>query len=377
MLHFEFNAYSAPLLFGFTQAWVYAFLFWSRAMSTRRLSDLLFGALLFTMSFEIWEYMLGFGGVDILWTTLEFLPRNFSFLLPALCYFYLKSQLNTDFRFQRKDWIHLLPFAAHAFYRVVIYLQGPTTVEWWKTNVHYAWIDLLEALILIGLQVFYFLRAYRLYQQYQKWAPSEFSDTESVSFKWFRNFLLVLMLSALANWTMTLLDIAFDLDFWHDWWDELFNAGLIYYLAIAGYAQHQPRLIRFEATSADTASPLADMSEKSDKLDAESLERWRTKLDAAMQEKRYYLEPELTLSELAKRLDSNVNVLSAAINQAYGKNFNDFVNAYRVEAVKKMLNNESVQHLSLLGIAYECGFNSKSTFNRAFKKATGVAPSAY
>jgi AraC-like DNA-binding protein len=70
-------------------------------------------------------------------------------------------------------------------------------------------------------------------------------------------------------------------------------------------------------------------------------------------------------------------VLSAAINQAYGKNFNDFVNTYRVEAVKKMLNDESVQHLSLLGIAYECGFNSKSTFNRAFKKATGVAPSAY
>ena len=315
MLHFEFNAYSAPLFFGFLQAWVYAFLFWRRAMSTRRLSDWLFGGLLFAMSFEIWEYMLGFGGVDILWTTLEFLPRNFSLLLPALCYFYLKSQLNTNFRFQRRDLVHLLPFGVHALYHVLIYLQGPATVEWWKTNVHHVWVAHLESVILLALQVFYFYRAYRLYQEYRKWAPSEFSDTESVSFKWFRNFLLVYMLSNVASWSMFLLDMALELDFWHDWWDELFNAGLIYYLAIAGYAQHQPRLIRFEAASPDASVPLAATAEKSEKLDTESLERWRSKLDTAMQEKRYYLEPELTLSELAKRLDSNSNVLSAAINQ--------------------------------------------------------------
>lgn len=377
-MHFDFNAYSSPLLFGFVQAWVYTFLFWRRAISTRRLSDWLFGALLFAMSFEIWEYMLGFGGVDILWTTLEFLPRNFSFLLPALFYYYLKSQVNTNFRFQRKDLRHLVPFLVYLLYHTGVYLQGPQVVEWWKEHVHYVWVDNVEAFVMLFMQVYYFAKAYKLYQDYRKWAPNEFSDTESISFRWYRNFLLAYILSNVANWSMTLADVFLNLDFWHDWWDELLNAGLIYYLAIAGYGQIQPLKIQFEA---DTALLQPDNPEqiptKSEKIPENELESWRALLDQSMQEQQYYLEAELTLSELAKRLKTNTNTLSAAINQAYGKNFNDFVNAYRVEAVKKMLNDDSVQHLSLLGIAYECGFNSKSTFNRAFKKATGVAPSAY
>ena len=62
---FHFNAYSTPLLFGFVQAWVYATLLWARGRREERLSDLLLGWVLVGMSFNIWEYMLGFGGVDI------------------------------------------------------------------------------------------------------------------------------------------------------------------------------------------------------------------------------------------------------------------------------------------------------------------------
>ena len=61
----------------------------------------------------------------------------------------------------------------------------------------------------------------------------------------------------------------------------------------------------------------------------------------------------------------------------FGKNFNDFVNAYRVEAFKAMLKENKHEQLSLLGIAQECGFNSKATFNRVFKKLTNTSPTEY
>ena len=172
---------------------------------------------------------------------------------------------------------------------------------------------------------------------------------------------------------MTLLDLWLNLDFWHDWWDELFNAGLIYYLGIAGYAQLQPRKLNFEPAIQPETTPAA----KTEKLSEAELQQWKQKVETLMTTEQPYLEPELTLADLAQRLHSNVSVISAVINGAFGKNFNDFVNEYRVEAVKKLLHDPEVRHLSLLGIGMECGFNSKSTFNRAFKKVTGSSPRAF
>jgi AraC-like DNA-binding protein len=69
--------------------------------------------------------------------------------------------------------------------------------------------------------------------------------------------------------------------------------------------------------------------------------------------------------------------LSEVINVGFHKNFNDFVNMYRVEAFKRMLLEDRQKQLSLLGMAFECGFNSKATFNRVFKKLTSTSPTEY
>ena len=90
-----------------------------------------------------------------------------------------------------------------------------------------------------------------------------------------------------------------------------------------------------------------------------------------------YLDPELNLKQLADALQLSRSQLSETINTGFGKNFNDFVNEYRVELVKKLFSEGKQEKLSLLGVAYDSGFNSKATFNRVFKKFTGSSPSEF
>ncbi|HAD11388.1 MAG TPA: AraC family transcriptional regulator [Saprospirales bacterium] len=373
-MRFDFNLFSTPLLFAFLQGWIYALLFLARGWRQGRLSDGLFGALLIAFTFDIWEYMLGFAGVEILWKELNFFPRTFSLLLPPLVFFYLKSQFNIGFTFKRKDALHALPFLIYCLYHLLVFAQGPTFVNQWLETVHQPLeLDLVYAFVLFCAQLYYFISAYRLYREYQIWIPTEFSDTDTVSFSWFRNFLLAYLAGNLMSWIMFLVDLWLRLDFWHDWWDELFLAGLIYYLSIAGYAQLQPRKIQFTAKES-SSEPVPARQEK---LSEPELLSWKNRIEKLMQEDQLFLEPELTLSDIAQRLGTNISLLSSVVNNAFGKNFNDYVNTYRVALVKDRLKDPAFQHYSLLGIGLECGFNSKSTFNRVFKKITGYAPGDY
>jgi AraC-like DNA-binding protein len=90
-----------------------------------------------------------------------------------------------------------------------------------------------------------------------------------------------------------------------------------------------------------------------------------------------YRDPDLTLANLANRLDVHPNYLSQVINERLGLTFADYVGLLRVEAFKELAADPKNSHLTLLALAYECGYNSKSTFNRQFKKLTGQLPSAY
>ena len=90
-----------------------------------------------------------------------------------------------------------------------------------------------------------------------------------------------------------------------------------------------------------------------------------------------YLEPELTIGQLAKTLNIPVNTLSRTINSYYQKTFFDLINEYRINEVTERLKEPSNQKYTILYLAYECGFNSKTTFYRVFKKLKGKTPSEY
>ena len=96
-----------------------------------------------------------------------------------------------------------------------------------------------------------------------------------------------------------------------------------------------------------------------------------------MEKEKPYLNADLSLPLLATKLQIPPHILSRLINEKFKLNFFDFINSYRVEEVKTKLNSSKFDSLSLLGIALESGFNSKSAFNRVFKKFTGLTPSEY
>lgn len=93
--------------------------------------------------------------------------------------------------------------------------------------------------------------------------------------------------------------------------------------------------------------------------------------------KKPYLNPDYNLQMMAEDLNISRHKLSEAINNGQKKNFYKLINEFRVEEVKEMLGDPSFRHYTVLGVGMECGFNSKTSFNRIFKEETGLTPSEY
>ena len=147
---------------------------------------------------------------------------------------------------------------------------------------------------------------------------------------------------------------------------QLIMALFIYYLVFIAIGQ--PEMFYF--SSASTKSKSSEEKELNNEIAFEQL----TKL---MKEKHPYLDPNLRVHNLAAMLNVTPHVVSKAINMKASVNFYDFVNTYRIEEFKKRVTSKGYEHLTLLGIAYDVGFNSKTSFNRIFKNHTGLTPSEY
>jgi AraC-like DNA-binding protein len=150
---------------------------------------------------------------------------------------------------------------------------------------------------------------------------------------------------------------------WHHPFIEDFHAtALLLTLLIfieTYFLWRYPEIIEHEKT----ATPVAD-----------NLQEWIPKLNQFMLEMKPYKKADLSISDLAEMLDTKPHILSRIINDAYKKNFRDFVNTYRVEEFIALAYTKDYKHFTFLALAQEVGFNSKSTFNLAFKKVTDQNP---
>lgn len=112
-------------------------------------------------------------------------------------------------------------------------------------------------------------------------------------------------------------------------------------------------------------------------LDENQIESYRHQLLEYMEVEKPFLDTGLSLSELARRLGLSPNQLSLVLNEGLGKNFNSFVNHYRIEEFKRIAKVPDHSNMTIVGLAYECGFNSKTVFNTYFKQETGLTPSEF
>ncbi len=101
------------------------------------------------------------------------------------------------------------------------------------------------------------------------------------------------------------------------------------------------------------------------------------KIQAYVETEQPYLNPSLSLRTLAEQVDIHPNQLSWLLNESIGENFNEFINKKRIEYFKQLVLDPDNSHISLIGLAYESGFNSKTVFNTAFKKEVGMTPKEF
>ena len=397
---FEFNRFSSLLLIFFVHGLVYAILLWRKGIVNETRSDKWLSIFLFLCILYIAPWMIGFAGWydtqpyrDILF----YLPFQQLYFIGPVIFFYVQSLLNPSFRFGKKEWLHLLPGILYLLFSIIMVVTDKLVLKkyYFLANGQDPDFDTWYQLTGFASMLFYFFLSLRYYNLYKKLIVQVVSYAELVSFRWVRNFLVAFLIMLFVKIVFFILEEITDLSYWDTWWYFLVFAILFYYIAISGYANSvetkvafKPHLLTYRPTLLLNYSPSLTLTESvteeaeiiaigpasKDSVADEVLTEWKPKLLGLLQEEKIYEDPELSLTQVAKQLQSNPSFISMVVNRGFELNFNDFVNQFRIEAVKEMLKKGEHKKQTLLGIAYECGFNSKATFNRAFKKVTGLTP---
>ncbi len=374
------SLYTTPLQFGYFFSLLMWILFLIRGYREQRLSDKLLGWIMFILATELQDYTFGFSGISILWNELNGFPRGLQLLFGPVVYFYFRAQVNRNFTLERKHLWHFLPYTVAFLYEFVFFVQGPAAVAYLQDSTHFEILGYVNRLFMIGSFVYYLSKCITIYKRYREWSIHQFSNTDLISFTWFRNFIYAMIFWLLFREVMNIVDAIMDLDFYQDWWWNLALVAVALYIGLTGYAQTQPPKIFF-----DTQIVVGNEAESVDKVENEKksesgdIEKAATasRLKNVMEEDKLFLQPDLNLQDLALHLQINAVQLSATINQVFGLNFNDYVNSLRIDEFIRLYKLDQNNAYTLLAIALDSGFNSKATFNRAFKKIKGSSPKEY
>ncbi len=390
-IYFQFNPYSSLLLPFVLQGLIFSVLLFWRGWRESRLADKLLAILILLLSLRVAAWMLGFAGWydshDTYTTFMFYFPWSNTLVYGPLVWLYFRSLTNVEFKLKGKQLWHFIPFAIYLFIQLLIFTSDIVIDHWFKgaplpyfhgTRGYFAefglgiWdtvIFILSNLSLLG----YFSYSIWKYQAYKEYIQQYFSETSAISFQWLRNFLLAFLFGLFVWIGYTLFEAITQtsLSYVEIWYSHLAWGMIIYYLSIGAYGSHPGLTLPLKF------NPHTSFEKEVVQSKDEPENPWKTKLENHIRENQPFLNPELTLNELAQQLQTSPAIISKTINTCFGQNFNDFINTHRVEAVKEKILDKKNRHLSFLGIALECGFNSKATFNRAFKKHVKQSPSEF
>ncbi|MBK6364390.1 MAG: helix-turn-helix transcriptional regulator [Saprospiraceae bacterium] len=356
------------LQFGYFFGLLFFILFVIRGIREEKLSDIILGLVMFFMAMLLQDYTFGFEGINYLWEELDGWPRHFPWLFPASVYFYFLAQTNVHFGFTWKHLYHLIPYFFYVGISIVLLFLGLTPQKGlYNSSIGVPWEIFLYVLNYGGI-FYYFTKALKIYRNYKSWAENQYSNIYEIELKWLRNFLIFFLIGAIIHLFNTIVDVIYNLPYDQDYYWQLFTVITIVYVGISGFNQKQEKNIAYEDMKEVT-------EENKEKTFTPDELIFKEKLKGYMESTKPFLNPDLTLRDLALKMNTNTTFLSGIINNHFEKNFNDYINEYRAFEFQKTIKDPSSRQLTLVAIAYDCGFNSKATFQRAIKKFTGKIPS--
>jgi AraC-like DNA-binding protein len=392
---YDFNFYSSLLLITFSQGLIYSVLLLKKGIQTSHKSNYWLSLFVFLCSLFVAPWMLGFAGWydnqpyrDIMF----YMPFQQLFFIGPILFFYVQSLLNPSFKLNNKQFLHLLPGILYLLYSLVVFVYDKVILGKYyfyengmdkDFDAWYQYSGFISMLLYLFLSIKY-------YNNYKKLIVQITSNADAVLFDWIRKYLFAFLAMVLLKVFAEIIYAIFPqyTNYAGIWWFYLSYSLILYYIAITGYSNSVETKIGFEMSVFDKKPILLfDQNQENNTIEIDyheikteispEINIWKSKIETLIQSEKLYQNPELSLTDIAKKLDSNSNIISRAINQGFAMNFNDFINNYRIEAVKEMFQNGEHKKSTLLGIAYDCGFNSKATFNRAFKKNTGFSPKEF
>lgn len=327
--------------------------------------------------------MLGYAGWysgGVYRQLLFYIPFQQLFLIPPVLYFYIRSLLDNSFSFKPKDRLHFIPAILCLLYSLIVFIS-----DYWLFDTIYFYKDgrdkdfepWYQIAGFISLTI-YLIASLRIYKKYKNLSYDTLSFADSVLFKWAERFLTAFVLLIGIRGLFFILNPEWA-EFGRKFWYYLSFSGLFYFISINGYNNHIQSATSFrildDPTTNDLLEKHIDKEEPTDPIP--DLEKWKEQISSLMAAQKLYEDPQLTITMVADRLDTHSKKVSQIINQGFGMNFNDYINSYRIESVIQKIDAGETSSQTIMGLAYDVGFNSKSTFNRAFKRLKNMTPKEY
>jgi len=279
-------------------------------------------------------------------------------------YFYVLSVCYADFKLKIKDVIHSVLF-------IVFYLLLLTTGMSKQLMLFFQIVSEIQYL-------FYIILVFTTLKKYKKIYIENYTNPENLNYKWLMQMTIVILLAHFFVFSKFIIRLTSN-----DKLLLLLNIIVIVSaLFVSSYfvlkALYQPNLFRGIEQNNIQISKFINKENKliSSKINSDNEQKIKL-LEQFMNEKEPFLDPDLTIQKLAIQINYTPKELSTLINQFIGKHFFDFINEYRILKAMSILENPSEKNLTILEILYKVGFNSKSSFNTAFKKYSNLTPIQY
>ncbi len=360
------------ILASFQLLFVSVFLFSHRKGS--RTNNRLLGLIFLLFSLSLGDFAIRISGIELKYQVIHLIDDGFFLLYGPLLYFYVRRVVYIDLRWRAKDLLHLMPYMLYCIYLLYSFAvldqdeQQEITQKIANASLP-AWIYLVGISVYIYTMTYLWL-AYRTVNTYSSIIKNRFSSLEKINLNWLRfiihSFAAITIIAMIHNVIPVLGNFVF------------LYATLVLLLIFTFFFINRVLVKALNQPEIFAGIELKEAREKytGSNLTEGEIEEHHLTLLSILETDKLYLDADLTMKDLSEKMQVSTKVISQVINQRSGKSFFDFINTYRCEEAKKLMMSSDPK-VTILEILYEAGFNSKSSFNKEFKKLTGSTPTEY